>query len=191
MIDYDTAKYPISQAAKASGFELGTLRSYYQRGHFRLLHGKDQAAAAKGLPHYLSLRSVLALAVSQRLWRMGLDPWLAFKAGLIFTNGGDHNYAGPARAPGELYPLEVGFTVLIWQENDAVKIVPLPKNGGLDFATLFWNPTTRERTQSLIVLLNDVERDVFCALGIDGHESPPAAPAAPRRTVPRREKVEA
>jgi hypothetical protein len=114
MIDYDTPRYPIREAAEATGFELNTLRTYFRRGFFKLTEGTDAMAAGKGLPHFLSLRTVMALAVAHRLWRRGADAWLAFRAGWDFANIGGQNDDGTARAPCKLYDRDKGFTVLLW-----------------------------------------------------------------------------
>lgn len=166
MIDYDFPIYPIRDAAKACGFEIATLRSYFQRGHFKLL-GSDREAEGNGHPRFFSLRTILGLAVTHRLWRKGAEPWLAFRAGQNFAHVGSATIGAPDLAPAHVYDVaQHGFTALLWYDADVIKVVPVPMRGGIDFATLFTHPQTGGRCDPTVVLLNDVERDVFSALNI-------------------------
>lgn len=157
-IDYDTPLYPIRQAAMAAGFELNTLRSLYQRGRFRVVGGEE--AKARGLGHVLNLRDILTVAVAKRLMDAGAEPAAAFMAGVRFVHVGS---GGSIRLPGEVH--KNGFTVMVFfPSTGSDRIVSLKSS--LPFAELFINPDTGKRDTPVVLLLNDVERDVFMALRI-------------------------
>lgn len=168
-IDYDTARYTFRQAAIAAGFEPNTLRSYYapNRAFFRIIGG--EAAKAKGLAGLLSLRDVLHLAVAQRLIEMGVHPRHAFEAGLDFAHTSDSPAGGPSRDPGELFDVSYAWTALVWQPGTRGRVVAmLAKDPTLSWADLFYNRHTGKRGPAVVILLNDVEKQVFDALGIGG-----------------------
>ncbi len=167
-LDYDTPRYPIRQAAEAAGFEVNTLRSLYQRGHFRIIGGEE--AKARGLSAFLNLRDILCIAVARRLIDTGAHPKAAFEAGVQFAHIGDGGSTGTAQAPksarnpGEVYADD--FTVLVYYASTGrSKIVAMA--GHLDFATLFTNPERAGRDNPTLIFLNDVEREVFFALRVN------------------------
>lgn len=167
-LDYEIARYPIRMAAAAAGFEVNTLRSLYQRGHFRIIGGEE--AKARGLSAFLTLRDILCIAVAKRLIDAGGHPKAAFDAGVHFAHMGDGGSIGtahahrPNRNPSEVY--QDGFTVLIFFPSTGwAKIAPMAET--LDFTTLFVNPQRSGRDKPILVLLNDVEREVFSALRVN------------------------
>lgn len=156
-VDYRTPIYPIRQAAAAAGFELNTLRSLYRRGHFRIIGGEE--AKSRGLGHALNLRDIMHVAVAKRLMDVGVHPKDAFDAGTHFA----HTASGATRDPAEMF--DEGFTVLVYfVSTGSTRVVPM--KDVLEFSTLFINRETGERENPLLILLNDVERDVFIALGV-------------------------
>lgn len=166
-IDYQTPLYPIRQAAAAAGFEVNTLRSLFQRGHFEIVGGEE--AKARGLGHTLNLRDVMQHAVSKRLMDMGVHARDAFKAARDFAHtasGGSGWVGGPmseGREPGGLY--KTGFTVLVYfPASGTSRVVQMCDS--LDFGTLFVNRQTSARENPILIYLNDVERDVFSALQV-------------------------
>ncbi|WP_103729934.1 hypothetical protein [Novosphingobium sp. HII-3] len=171
--DYETPKYPIREAAAAAGFQLNTLRSLYQRGHFRVVGGVE--AQARGLGHTLNLRDIMHVAVAKRLMDVGVHAKDAFEAATRFahTGTGGSGWAGepmkgPFRVPAGMFSdgkAEL-FTVLIYFASSGQnRVVPMDKHV-LDFSTLFINRETGQRENPLLIFLNDVERAVFTALNV-------------------------
>ena len=163
MLDYDTPRYPIRQAAAAAGFELNTLRSLYQRGHFEIVGGEE--AKARGLAAFLNLRDVMHIAVSKRLIDMGIHASDAFIAGKDFAHTSSGRDAGQHahRLPAELY--RGWFTVLVYHPALGSGRV-LPMTDGLQFSDLFHDPHAGGRHNPVVIFLNDVEREVFTALNV-------------------------
>ena len=173
--DYETPKYPIREAAAAAGFELNSLRSLYQRGHFRVVGGVE--AQARGIGASLNLRDIMHIAVAKRLMDVGVHPKDAFEAAMFFAHTGKGGSGwvgepmqGPIRNPAGMFSngrTEL-FTVLIYfASNNQSRIVPMEKQT-LDFSTLFINRATGQRDNPVLIYLNDVERQVFLALDVRG-----------------------
>ncbi len=171
--DYDTPLYPIREAAQAAGFELNTLRSLYQRGHFRIIGGEE--AKARGLGHMLNLRDIMHVAVAKRLMDVGVHAKDAFEATISFAHMGSGGsgwvgeaMSGPVRDPAGMY--DKGFTVLVYfPASGTARIVQMEQS--LDFAALFVNPYSGARENPVLIFLNDVEHSVFCALGVTGRRA--------------------
>ncbi len=165
--DYETPLYPVREAANAAGFELNTLRSLYQRGHFRVIGGEE--AKARGLGRMLNLRDIMHVAVAKRLMDLGLHPKDAFEAGIYFahTGTGGSGWVGDdtielTREPAGVFGK--GFTVLVhFPVTGSTRIVPM--KDGLDFSTLFVDRSVG-RANPVLVFLNEVEHSVFTALGV-------------------------
>lgn len=167
-LDYDSPRYPLRLGAQAAGFEVNTLRSLYQRGHFQIIGGEE--AKARGLSAFLNLRDILCIAVAKRLIDAGAHPKAAFEAGkhfAHFSNGGSLGTAHEfrqGRNPSEVYA--DGFTVMIFFPSTGFsKVVPMSDT--LDFCTLFIDPSHNGRHNPILVLLNDVERAVFAGLRLN------------------------
>jgi hypothetical protein len=167
--DYTSPLYPIREAAQAAGFELNTLRSLYQRGHFRIIGGEE--AKARGLGAMLNLRDIMHVAAAKRLMDAGVHPRDAFEGTIKFAHTGDGGsgwvgepMTGPTREPAGCY--SDGFTAMIYYPSDGyTKIVPMDKNA-LGFSELFFNPRTGGEEVAVVVFLNTVEHSVFSALGV-------------------------
>lgn len=162
-IDYGTAKYTIREAAEASGFALNTLRSLYGRGHFRIVGGDDKKG--RGLAAELTLPDVMCIAVAKVAIDAGVHPRAAFEAGMKFaySSGGAVGPNTGLRLPSQLFG--TGFTVLVCHPATGTsKIVNTVD--GLSFTDLFHDAGFLGRHASVVILLNDVERAVFHAIGI-------------------------
>jgi hypothetical protein len=157
-IDYHTPRWTLREAAATAGYDsVNTLRAYYQRGHFRIVGG--EAAKARGLSSLLNLRDVLHLAVAGRLIDVGVHPRHAFDAGRTFAHSGDER-----RDPAKIYDPREGFTVLIYRPRTGRADVQLMGAGDtLGFTDLFVDTALGGRGAAVVILLNDVERDVFSA----------------------------
>lgn len=156
-LDYTTPLFPIREAAAAAGFEVNTLRSLYGRGHFRIIGG--EAAKARGLANMLNLRDTMHIAVAKRLMDVGVHPKQAFEVGVSFA----HSSYGE-RLPAMLFDQrEHGYTVLIFHPKSGQAQIVATEDG-LDFAQLFFDPSTGRRDDAVAILLNDVELSVFRAL---------------------------
>lgn len=156
MIDLSEAKWTFAQAAQLAGYEkLNTLRSYFQKGWFRII-GRPPASKGRGSAELLSLYDVLSLAVAKHLIDLGAVPRLAFEAGVSFGHFGD-----ASRDPGELYGS--GFTVMVYFPSDGATRI-LRVKSAVELAELFSHPRSGKREGSIQLLLNDVERSVFLQL---------------------------
>lgn len=154
-LDYHTAKYPISEAAKAIGMPLNTLRAYFQRGHFRVI---GKAAEKPGLPHTINLTGIMGMAVANELIAAGAHPKAAFSASMLHFAHGSHG----SRLPGRMYP-DAPFTVMLfYPATGDAKVLPFTDK--LDFVDLFH--ASPSRGTPIVLLLNYIEVNVFDALGI-------------------------
>src|SRR5436190_5062814 len=166
-IDYDTPKWTLREAAVAAGYEPNTLRSYYSphRKLFRIIGGAE--AQAKGLAGLLNLRDVLQLAVAQRLIEIGVHPGDAFQAGVDFAHTSTTPSGWPTRDPAELFDPREAFTFLIWMPGRGGEVVPVKTSDPrLDVVHLIYNQASGRRGPAIVILLNDVQNDVFAALRI-------------------------
>lgn len=128
---WDAPLFPISVAAVASKMEANTLRSWFQREHVSL-QKSDVAAGANGLPHLFSLRSVLALAATAELVRLGEHPSSAFQAALGWTLIGEAIQTGhPApRYPAGLYPAGYRTILISSPYGVAYRVIPIEETPG-------------------------------------------------------------
>lgn len=163
-IEYGVPKYTISEAAKASGFPINTLRSLYQRGHFKIVGGEDKKG--RGLAAELTLEDVLCLSVAKVAVDAGVHPRVAFEAGKTFAymSGGAAGQNTGERLPSHVFA--GGFTVLVCHPATGTTKI-LNTNDGLSFTDLFHDAGFLGRHASVVILLNDVERSVFNALGLN------------------------
>jgi hypothetical protein len=170
MVDYDTPKYPIRDAASASGFSLNTLRSNYQRGWFRIIGG--ERAQGEGLPHMLSLRDVLHVAVAHRLWTAGVHPEIAFKAGINFAHSGgeDDAHDGLFRVPAGVFESSKARTFLLYHPSEAKsefpgRIIAVPHNSPETLLKELFRGNSSSTDTALILDLEDLEIRVLRLLG--------------------------
>ena len=133
-MNLDKAIYPMSVAARASGWELNTMRSYFKRGIFRYME-VDAAAESAGKATLLSARSVIGLAIARKLFDLGVSARDAFEASYPFTDfgssgsiiGGVSVPNGPEREPGHLFDETHFITILRWRQDGYVHIEALSK----------------------------------------------------------------
>ncbi len=173
MIDLHTPRYSGAEAAKACGVPVTTFRSYFARGHFRVV-GDSIPRDANGLPHLFSLRDVVGLAIALRLMdNANIAPMRAFHIGGEFAHIGDR-----AREPGRAFNFhELGETAVIyWPQSDRHRIMPFD---ALTSADLF-----RAKEKAVCVLLvNYMIGDVYSALGLDPQEGITGSAPPPAGTI--------
>lgn len=137
---WDTPLFPMSVVAVAAKTPANTLRSWFQRGHVTL-QSADAKAADNGLPHLFTLRSVLALAATAELVRLGQSPASAYEAAGSWIYG-EHEEAGRTcesaslfRSPGKG---EVDFYTLMVTSPYGlnVRLLPVPVGGTLSLYDL-------------------------------------------------------
>lgn len=157
MINYHTPRFKTSEVAVAAGLKPVTLRAYFARGQVHL-PGLDRAEAdGDGLPNTFSLRDALHIAVAAALIRAGAEPAKAFYAALAWAHAGDEK-----RLPAMLYAK--GRTVMIF-DNASGKSRVIQFEGKVDPLEFFADDYGA--ASRIIVLLNQVQRDVFAALGVN------------------------
>jgi hypothetical protein len=160
-MDYSTPRFESSVVATACQMAASTFRGHFRRGNFRML-GNAKPAEGDGLPNLFSLGDVMGFAVASALMRAGVEPKAAFKAGVIhFANTGDED-----RMPGQTFNLrEHGFTMMaVHASTGSARIFPADEGSSLMDA--LFNPETGANDATTIILVNDVERYAFNALGM-------------------------
>lgn len=162
MIDYSTPRFKTSLVAKAAGVSHGAMRSYFSRGHWRVI---GAAAKGEGLPNLFSLRDAMTFAVAARLIdATNASPEEAFNLAVLeFAHSGNEE-----RGPGELFNLyDRGETLLVyWPDRRAARLAASDDIGGV--YDLTDNGTPRQEAATIIAL-NPIEARVFAALGVSGH----------------------
>ena len=159
-MNLDEARFTIGQVCKVTGVEANTLRSWFQRGHLRLIKGKDRVAKGEGLPRLFSARSVLGIAVMGAATSFKMRPEKAAEVGYDFAVFGTEG-----RDPGELF--NDGFTALtIFQgglfEFKNVHIGPKPPATNIVELLI---PEGHNRTDAVtIIILNFIVDRVLKAL---------------------------
>lgn len=162
-------KFTISQASDAARVLPNTVRTWLQRNHIDLLGDRgSQAADGKGLPHYISYRGVMRLALTARLVECGIHPRSAWLSALRFTDSANTSYweEGPAstrsdRKLGQLYP--TGLTLLVVRPNKEVGRVINVDDDAHPHRLI---RGTVGAAGATIVIVNDVIASVNRALGI-------------------------
>lgn len=117
----------LATAAKIAGVEPNTVRTWLQRGHVKLFGFDAKLATELGLPHMITYRGTLRLAIAAKLVEVGVHPKDAWDASMHFVDMGesgaqwDNRPPRIERHPGELYPS--GWTVLVFSANHRTIIV--------------------------------------------------------------------
>lgn len=154
-VDLDAPRFTMKEVARASGGNINTVFSWFQRGHFQL--GQTDRQAEAGTGHGISLRTALEVAIAVHLHRhCGLHPSAGVKVARKFTHFGDKN-----RAPGELYAGR-DFTVLIvYPELEDGKVIQM-----IDGTPLIEAFSSRHGRQiaATVVWLNFIDKAVRVAL---------------------------
>jgi hypothetical protein len=113
----DDPRFTLSQVAEAAGCQVGTLRSWLQRKHWRLdMAIGDSPAEVAGKAHLVTLRRALHIGASVELIRNDMDPARAFRAARNFVDVQDPSF--DARASGgqvrnERGLFDNGYTLLV------------------------------------------------------------------------------
>ena len=162
MINYSQARFRISEVAKACGVPPPTLKSYFQRGHLRLIGEMDvKRAEENGLPNYFSLRDALGCAVTLELMRRGVPSPSAFRDGMmLFAHTGDEE-----RNPAGMFDIHVrGETLLIhYPEQDKSRLMA---SGDINSFSDLWIGNRVSGASAVVLVLNVIEASVFAALGV-------------------------
>jgi hypothetical protein len=160
-LDMDEPRFTMKEVAQASGGNVNTIFSWFQRGHFQL--GKSDKRAEVGRGHEISFRTALEVAIAVKLYKdCKLAPASGAHAARIFTQLGDRD-----RDPGELYKTD--FTLLaVHPEIATAKVVHATNKTPI---TDFFSIRGDRRTAVILIWLNFVDRDLRVALLQDGKGS--------------------
>lgn len=152
MIDYSTPRFKTSDVAKAADLSAPTLRSYFGRGHFRVIgdeHALDRRDAdVEGVPNLYSFRDALHVGTAACLIAANVHPAKAWKATMRFVHVGTE-----ARLPGELF--KQGLTLLIYRpKSDRAQIIHTDHDMALKDKLLHVPSDLRDPV--IVINLNDV-----------------------------------
>jgi hypothetical protein len=140
----DEPLFLISEVAKAADMEANTIRSWFQRGHLKLLQW-DKKADANGVGHRFSLRSALYIAAVGALARLGVKPDAAGKAAAMWVHTGTDE-----RLPAGLYSTPLTVLCVYADGDSAVKHMPLGRKA--DALSLFIGHGQRQPGVSAVIL---------------------------------------
>jgi hypothetical protein len=116
--------YTVAQAAHATGVAVNTIRSWYQRGHFRIgmpegFETPDVSPQNIGLARYITLRTVFAIGIVGELVKLGVDLERAASAAMRFAHTGDRSDESQyQRLPGELW-VDQAWTIITVSSDKA------------------------------------------------------------------------
>lgn len=179
----DVPLFTMATVSRAADVAPPTIRAWFQRKHARLKEG-DTKAHINGLPNKFTLRSVMMLAVTSELVRLGSLPADAFKCAEHWMGDGvaeGQVNAVASRDAGGLFAAPL-MTYLVVGADDISKTSQPCRIEGIDphdpkahsafFNALFF----RGRSSAKIVLLNMVDRRVrqVCHEAVLGDSAPPA-----------------
>ncbi len=153
-LDMDEPRFTMKEVALASGGNVNTVFSWFQRGHFEL--GKSDKRAEIGRGHEISFRTALEVAIAVRLHKQcKLPPADGVRAARIFTHFGDHE-----RSPGEIYKTD--FTLLVVHPaTGAAKVIHATNKTSITDSFFI----RRDRLEAVILIwLNFIDRDLRVAL---------------------------
>jgi hypothetical protein len=136
--NWDTPLFPMMTVATCGNLRPNTLRSWFQRGFFKL-QSSDAAAGMNGLPHLFSLRSALAIGAASELIALGEHPQTAFQAALAWTYKSRPLIEGRDRDPAGLYGDEYYAVLVSSMGPQPARVFPVPRAqpSGLPFFTVF------------------------------------------------------
>lgn len=176
-MDYSKNLFTTSQVADACDVKAGTLRMYFARKQFHKM-GRNEP----GMPDYFSLRDTMHFALAARLIKVaGLPPKEAYDAAVVwafvgtegpiegeivdaFTPYDSQNFKMERHAGATFDEREHGLTVFVyWPEKGQGRVFKEDEILGLHSLRL---RATAEQA-AILIILNDVERQVLRALGID------------------------
>lgn len=159
MIDYSTPRFKTSQVAMACSIAPPTLRSYFQRGQFRIIGKK---AEGDGLPNLFSLRDAMTFAVAVRLVAAGAEPKEAFD----LTVGNFSHIGDEDRGPAGLFDFrEKGHTLMVyWPMERRAEVMAED-----DIKSLYDIGISSSQRGEMVTLvpLNPIQQAVFFHLGVE------------------------
>lgn len=107
----DDNRFTLSQVAEAAGVQVGTLRSWLQRKHWRLdMAIGDNPSDIAGKAHLVTFRRSLQIGTAVELTRNDVEPSRAFRAALSFVDAFSEILDGGPRKENGLF--EEGLTLL-------------------------------------------------------------------------------
>ena len=173
----DDPRYTLSQVADAAGVQVGTLRSWLQRKHWRLdMAVGDSPAEVAGKAHLITLRRALHIGAAVELVRNDVEPARAFRAARSFVDVFDDIPSGiisdgGVRGVDGLYPN--GWTLLVAYPDDDFGVVMWVSDtqplGKTPLANLFFPQAPIGRQVSgTFVWLNQVDRRIRSRL-VEAH----------------------
>ncbi|KQM41222.1 hypothetical protein [Sphingomonas sp. Leaf10] len=181
-IPEDVPLFNMALVYKVCDMPIPTVKSWFQRKHVHLSED-DGRSPSQGLPNRLTLRSVLVLAVTSELVRLGTLPADAFKAANFWMRSGvveGQVGALARREAGGLFPSPY-LTYLTMGTDPADKgewpcrIFAVNPQGKFAHSELYNALFHRGRVSAKIVLLNMIDARVrhMCHLAVLGDRAPP------------------
>lgn len=178
---FDDPRFTLAQVAEAAGCAVGTLRSWLQRGHFRLdMAVGDSPAEVAGKAHLVTLRRALHVGAAVELIRNDMDPARAFRAALSFVDTYNPQFEADGRfrdpeglfADGytllAVYPgIEHGIVMWVDAENAANKPGRAPNASPL-LNIFFPRAVNGRQVSGTFVWLNMIDRRVRTSLLSNG-----------------------
>lgn len=178
----DVPLFTMATVSRAADVAPPTIRAWFQRKHARLKEG-DTKAHLNGLPNKFTLRSVMMLAVTSELVRLGSLPGEAFKCAEHWMGDGaieGQVGAVASRDLGGLFAAPLMTYLVVGADGVSGTSQPCriegidphdPKAHSAFFNALFF----RGRSSAKIVLLNMVDRRVrqVCQEAVLGDGAPP------------------
>lgn len=160
----DAPLFPLAVATLAAEFEINTVRSWLQRGTMKLSF--RETAAENGLPHLLTFRSTVALAIACKLVRLGVPASEAFEHARQFSDFGSDFGITPQRLPCGLFEGEFR-TILVSRPSWEPQIIAIPdsENWAIPGKNIFYGHATR-----LIDLTTLYHRIVVLCAGHQGDD---------------------
>lgn len=126
----DVPSFKLSEVARAADLEANTLRSWLQRGYWKLDQTVgDNLAEVHGKAHLVTLRRALHIGAAADLIRSGVDPSRAFRAARAFVYDFDPlaERGGHPRGPGGLYV--EGWTLLVAYPDNSKGVITWVDDG--------------------------------------------------------------
>lgn len=130
----DDPVYPLSEAARVTGWPVTTMRDYFARGIFEWQE-TDGVSAVAGLASRLTLRSILRLAVAREIWVAIQRPKEAFLAAVAFTDLGSGSKFQVTRLPGQLFEAPYR-TIMAYRPGLPPEIMPIEYGVAVDLDDL-------------------------------------------------------
>lgn len=134
----DDPIYPLSEAARITGWPVTTMRDYFARGIF-VWQASDGVAEVAGSASKLTLRSVMRLAVARQIWVCSQRPKEAFLAAAAFTDVGSGSKFHVARLPGQLFEAPYR-TIMAYRPGSPPEIIPIQDGVAVDLDDLTTAP---------------------------------------------------